>query len=1307
MSWFDTSGIANLAKSALKEAQKTIDKALDIKDEEQQSNNGSKISSPISPQEDTDNFFASWGLKLTEEKEMGSESVATISPTVDHRDLPRSSNKLTMSTSLWGSFTGSFFENPRSPGEGTGGGDEGAEDPVSMQPKKQTLFRTGSLTQEPKKDRELFKSLESEDGTLCDDSSELGVEEGFSRSKLVVESEDGDASVRSRLSSCEDEEVEVPGQSAKDTSDGSSLPAEVTRRGETNSCKNNRLSVISSESDKKSSESVEILGSSEGGSGFTTSPDSDMPLLSPEISTSSSVMELKLSTMASSPESVEIIPDTPSSVEVLGEDSSGRTSRATMFSSPFMSPIEPPDHPTTLALLSQAMTSGSSRFQEEKSRGEESSEKISPESVEVIPEEEEDEEDMSVADDSYTSASESTATATTTIVEQPGLGLGIGTRSDGSDLAKSPLHLSKLHCAGDSSSNESSLYSSTVAETTDLKSPPVEGIKTNLQLVLSGSELQIEELRDERGGPKSRLSSKVLGNVACESVSDESSLLSDSRTLVNTDSSCEGTIMESSSEETIVTAGADDSAKSSPQQTSSYYVKTLLADAMGEEEVRESKIEQMLPTRDQSPISSESRSDMVKVESEQTSGHTSGDELETTTSSDIEIISSPNGDSSSTQSRQSPAKLPQRTVRVKPGLIAERPDSPSLEMLTKDSIGKTKGHQRELSETSSGGSEEGPYPEVEKLLKRIAEMTEILEARESKLIEMSRCNVELQESNSDLKSQLDAALHSKVAESQDIHQVAEEYTQRLSSLECKFQQAIRDKENLRKQLEQAKLEAASRLSAGELESLVAEKDEIIQELREEGEKLSKQQLQHSNIIKKLRAKEKESENTIKNQKDQLEELSQEVERMKRSLTAKEEVERTQIEAVHQLTAKCKRQEKELAGLRSQLEEANQNVGSLKNTVELLRRELSENKKLLVTKEKELNEARLSAELAVRQEMMAALDESRQAEQEEREALLAQVDELHLRLRQAEETYLGRETAMRQESNDLLRRLEQAEARNEELAQSVSVSTRPLLRQIESLQAANSAQQLAWEKQERTLSETVGELQGRVTSLIEQERVSREENVTLRSRVSSLESRLAASSQEAMQLRAKLEQQEAQFSQLKHDRDREHSSAESLRAAMTEEMAQLRRDIVGLEQQLAVERTANEAEKRRCCSLQEQLREREMVERERNAVRSSSPLGTPRSSPTLSFGRASFSESLSGSAWPQFQDDAFECGSSSGRYSNVYDSVRPGNTTSLLEGLQAQLKLRDGNNHITCIDERSVTTNCSKIKPYLAVYINLT
>lgn len=35
MSWFDTSSIANIARTALKEAQRTIDKALDINDSDE------------------------------------------------------------------------------------------------------------------------------------------------------------------------------------------------------------------------------------------------------------------------------------------------------------------------------------------------------------------------------------------------------------------------------------------------------------------------------------------------------------------------------------------------------------------------------------------------------------------------------------------------------------------------------------------------------------------------------------------------------------------------------------------------------------------------------------------------------------------------------------------------------------------------------------------------------------------------------------------------------------------------------------------------------------------------------------------------------------------------------------------------------------------------------------------------------------------------------------------------------------------------------------------------------------------------
>lgn len=46
-------------------------------------------------------------------------------------------------------------------------------------------------------------------------------------------------------------------------------------------------------------------------------------------------------------------------------------------------------------------------------------------------------------------------------------------------------------------------------------------------------------------------------------------------------------------------------------------------------------------------------------------------------------------------------------------------------------------------------------------------------------------------------------------------------------------------------------------------------------------------------------------------------LTAEVERLKRSLAAKEDVERSQIEAVHQLTARVKKQESELISFKDQ------------------------------------------------------------------------------------------------------------------------------------------------------------------------------------------------------------------------------------------------------------------------------------------------------------------------------------------------------------------------------------------------------
>lgn len=188
-----------------------------------------------------------------------------------------------------------------------------------------------------------------------------------------------------------------------------------------------------------------------------------------------------------------------------------------------------------------------------------------------------------------------------------------------------------------------------------------------------------------------------------------------------------------------------------------------------------------------SPISSDSKSDLVKIGSDRTSGHTSGDEVETATSSDIEIIPSPNGDNGHC-SRSSPGKY---TFRHK----LDGATSPNLVdlVLGKNLATKIRGHTRELSDASvkSNVSDESHGSENERLMRRLSEMAEILDARESRLIEVNRNNAELAENNAHLKSQMDSLVTKQ--ECSDINTITEDYTQRLSALEKKFQQEIREK----------------------------------------------------------------------------------------------------------------------------------------------------------------------------------------------------------------------------------------------------------------------------------------------------------------------------------------------------------------------------------------------------------------------------------------------------------------------------------------------------------------------------------
>ena len=150
-------------------------------------------------------------------------------------------------------------------------------------------------------------------------------------------------------------------------------------------------------------------------------------------------------------------------------------------------------------------------------------------------------------------------------------------------------------------------------------------------------------------------------------------------------------------------------------------VSTLVHDAMAEEALSEKRSE-----------TSSSRS--FEVVAKSASEVTSGDELELetrTTSSDIEVIASP-----------TPPQAP----------LAGPPSS-------RCSGKRAHSHARTGSEISHTGSstsngEATPPQELDRLTRKLQEMSELLDAREVKVLELSNANFELVEKNTDLGSQV-------------------------------------------------------------------------------------------------------------------------------------------------------------------------------------------------------------------------------------------------------------------------------------------------------------------------------------------------------------------------------------------------------------------------------------------------------------------------------------------------------------------------------------------------------------------------
>lgn len=668
MSWFDATGFANLAKSALKGAQKTIDKALDIKEEE-----------PKVIQSHTDessDFFASWGLQNEQE--------------ANKRD--GNPQKQPNASSIWGSFTGSFFEPPKIvDGNGcktvkhskslqsTTSQDEqqhsmvsstSAPEKLATKDSKPTIAKSESVHKEDEEEStsainesvniNRSMSKESNDKTVSEscvlsEQSSLDNVVSISTDKIVTKSDSLDLEqvyYAPMVDNTDSDSTTSTDGDEKGQYD--EVASESNDTNHTSSSTNvfHKVPNVSSESDKKSFESVEILGS-QSNTDCTTTPDSDPNSVTNSLSPS--VVGIKVNS-----ESVEILPDSlvtsPSSVEILGDWKSD--------SSPYLSPIESKNLESSPVLdgdecatpcvdctdtlqppcrnqFAEASSSDISPYESpmeevkmlnispypysvdstpspnafssldtnKSSSHTADSSKISPESVEVIPDMDEPDE-VSLAEDSYTSASEGTIMTVVEPLQQ------LDTVKNKIELADTNVKIpTKMH---DSCPDDRQMSAKTCTESKLNLSLDSLKEKHNLHLTLEPITTQPIRKLDHLEGVNEKPDVSTFSQLMSTTIEPpdpdsqvenmEETNMIDSNTdqyLISTDSSREGTLIESSSEDNATLICTNDSKVLETPLTTSSYVKTMLADAMVEKSEIDMETHCTEVPRENSPISSE------------------------------------------------------------------------------------------------------------------------------------------------------------------------------------------------------------------------------------------------------------------------------------------------------------------------------------------------------------------------------------------------------------------------------------------------------------------------------------------------------------------------------------------------------------------------------------------------------------------------------------------------------------------------------------------------------------------------------
>lgn len=125
----------------------------------------------------------------------------------------------------------------------------------------------------------------------------------------------------------------------------------------------------------------------------------------------------------------------------------------------------------------------------------------------------------------------------------------------------------------------------------------------------------------------------------------------------------------------------------------------------------------------------------------------------------------------------------------------------------------------------------------------------LLEAREAQILKLNKQTVRLQEENDNLVNEIEKFRFETLERFKTMQLAQNELNTRCEQFYSENEKLKRINNDLNKEFV-------------EMQKQIKEKDEQIEQLKQEGLKLSKQELNQSNIIKKLRSKEKENEESL-------------------------------------------------------------------------------------------------------------------------------------------------------------------------------------------------------------------------------------------------------------------------------------------------------------------------------------------------------------------------------------------------------------------------------------------------------------